>query len=55
MTFWGGKEVFHLIDRQEIVRIARLARLELGEDEIEQHRRDLNRFWLPAPNCRKLM
>ncbi|HHY16067.1 MAG TPA: Asp-tRNA(Asn)/Glu-tRNA(Gln) amidotransferase subunit GatC [Firmicutes bacterium] len=40
-----------MIDRQEIVRIARLARLELGEDEIEQHRRDLNRF---LASCAKL-
>ncbi len=40
-----------MIDRQEVVRIARLARLELGEDEIEQHRRDLNSF---LASCAKL-
>ena len=40
-----------MIDRQEIMRIARLARLELTEEEIEQHRRDLNQFLV---SCAKL-
>lgn len=43
--------MFHLIDRQEIIRIARLAQLELSEDEIEQHRRDLAQF---LASCAKL-
>ena len=33
------------------MRIARLARLELTEEEIEQHRRDLNQF---LASCAKL-
>lgn len=36
--------MFNLIDRQEVMRIARLARLELSEQEIEQYQQDLIRF-----------
>lgn len=32
------------MDRQEVVRIARLARLQLSEAEIEQYRLDLTNF-----------
>ncbi len=33
-----------MIDRQEVMRIARLARLELSEEEINQYQRDLTSF-----------
>jgi aspartyl-tRNA(Asn)/glutamyl-tRNA(Gln) amidotransferase subunit C len=36
--------VFNLIDRQDVMRMARLARLELSEEEIELYQRDLNSF-----------
>lgn len=36
--------MFPLIDRQEVIRIASLARLELKEEEIEQYQRDLTNF-----------
>lgn len=33
-----------LIDRQEVIRMARLARLELSDREIEQYQKDLTSF-----------
>lgn len=33
-----------MIDRQEVIRMARLARLELSENEIEQYQQDLTGF-----------
>jgi len=36
--------VFDLIDRQDVIRMARLARLELSEAEIDQYQQDLAGF-----------
>lgn len=33
-----------LIDRHDVMRMARLARLELSEEEIDQYQKDLMRF-----------
>ncbi|NMB02290.1 MAG: Asp-tRNA(Asn)/Glu-tRNA(Gln) amidotransferase subunit GatC [Firmicutes bacterium] len=33
-----------MIDRQEVIRMARLARLELSEEELELYQRDLTNF-----------
>lgn len=36
--------MLNLIDRQEVTRIARLARLELSDEEIEMYQEDLTMF-----------
>ena len=36
--------MFRLIDRQEVIRMASLARLELSEEEIHQYQKDLTSF-----------
>lgn len=43
-----------LIDRQEVIRMARLARLELSETEIEQYQKDLSNFLVSGRKLQKV-
>ena len=46
--------MFDLIDRHEVIRMARLARLELSEMEIEQYQRDLTSFLTSGKKLHKV-
>jgi aspartyl-tRNA(Asn)/glutamyl-tRNA(Gln) amidotransferase subunit C len=46
--------VLRLIDRQEVIRMARLARLELSEAEVEQYQADLTNFLTSGKKLQKV-